>query len=134
MGIRFVWDQGYTVGNPAIDEQHKNMFVLANSLPEKMEAAEVKRVIMDLYKHSRQHFRDAVQMMKEIDYPKLKEHCELHEKLITQLNEISSRSFESDEEVVKFKRFVYDWVLDHILNHDKDYFHFTQQTKEQSNP
>jgi hemerythrin-like metal-binding protein len=115
------------VGRKDIDKQHKHIFNIANSLPESCDEALIKKNIMKLYKYTREHFKAEEQMMKEIGYPGIEEHRDLHEDLISQLNDISNQKFENDQSVVVFKQFVYDWVVNHILNHDNDYFRFTKK-------
>ncbi len=126
MAINFVWEDAYTVGDEEIDGQHQRMFRLANELPEVLDVPLVKRRIMDLYRHTREHFEAEEAMMKRIGYPALEEHRELHIDLVTRLNAVSSGSFESARAVCDFKKFVYDWVLDHIMCRDKEYFRFSQ--------
>jgi len=127
MKITFEWDQTYAVGNDDIDEQHKKLFALAKSVSDMTDAKQVKSHIMDLFKYTREHFCDEEQMMKQIGYPKLDEHKELHEELITKLSNLSTRSFDTDQSISQFQKFVYDWLVDHIMNHDKEYFHFNSK-------
>ena len=126
MSIQFIWTDDYAVGNPALDEQHQRMFALANSLSEILSVEQIKKSIWHMFKHLNDHFSDEEKMMKEIDYPKLSEHRELHNELITKLSDISSYSFDSDESIFKFKKFIYDWLVEHIMIADKDYFRFLQ--------
>ena len=129
MTIRFEWDEFYSVGNSDIDNQHKFVFNSANSLPEDLFKKDINRIIMTFFKHTRKHFAAEEKMMVEIEYPKISEHRELHNELVTKLNKISKSSFESDDDVYVFKKFIYDWIIDHILIHDKDYFRFNRDRK-----
>ena len=126
MAIRFEWDDSFSVANAEIDMQHKILFDLANSLGDDLNQQRIKKIIMLLYKYTREHFTAEEQMMQRINYPKLKEHKELHGELITKLDTISTQSFEDDESVSGFITFVYDWLTHHILNKDKDYMQFAQ--------
>jgi hemerythrin len=127
MKITFEWDETYAVGNDDIDEQHKKLFTLAKSVSDMTDAKQVKSHIMDLFKYTREHFCAEEQMMKQIGYPKLDEHKELHEELITKLSNLSTPSFDTDQSISQFQKFVYDWLVDHIMNHDKEYFHFNSK-------
>ena len=127
MSIQFVWENKYSVGNPIIDKQHKEMFKLGNDLPEVLSAQEIKPIIMGLYKYTREHFSMEEEMMKSIGFPLLAEHKILHEELISKLNEISSLSFETDKAVLSFKKFVYGWLIEHIMYQDIQYFKFSQK-------
>ena len=46
MSIQFVREDKYSVGNPEIDQQHKGMFELGNSLPEVLSAQDMKPIVM----------------------------------------------------------------------------------------
>jgi len=97
---------------------------LANSLGEELNRQQIKKIIMDLYKYTREHFSTEEKMMKEAGYPKLEKHRDLHEELITELNEVCNQTFDDEESVFIFKKFIFDWLIKHILNQDKDYFIF----------
>jgi hemerythrin len=132
MSIHFLWDKTYTIGNPDLDEQHKRIFELANSLPEVLNEGDIKQIIWRMFKHVHEHFVREEKMMKEIGYPQLAEHRKLHDELITRLSDISTHSFDSDQSVFEFKKFIYDWIIDHIMNIDKGYFRFVQAKKAKS--
>lgn len=127
MGVSFSWDEKYSVGNEEIDGQHKYMFELANSLPESIEDGSVKKTVMALYKYILKHFSAEELLMNDEKFPCAVEHMSLHNDLITQLNEITSIPFKGDEDLLKFKRFVYDWVIEHIMHQDKKFFDFIKQ-------
>ena len=129
MSIQFLWDETYTVGNPNFDEQHKRIFEIANSLPEVVDEELIKNIIWRLFKHTNEHFVTEEKMMKDIGYPKLAEHRQLHDELITKLSDISTQSFGSDQSVFQFKKFIYDWIIEHIMNADNGYFRFVQKKR-----
>ncbi len=127
MTIQFVWDDKYSVKNPEIDQQHKGMFELGSQLSEVSDIRDIKSIIMRLYKYTREHFSYEEKMMRSIGFPLLAEHTLLHENLITKLNKISSESIDTDEDVHRFKRFIWDWLIDHIMNEDKKYIQFNKK-------
>jgi len=129
MSIKFLWDKRYTVGNPSFDEQHKRIFEIANSLPEVVDEELIKNIIWRLFKHVNEHFATEEKMMKDISYPRLAEHRQLHDELITKLSDISTQSFGSDQSVFQFKKFIYDWIIEHIMNADNGYFRFVQKKR-----
>jgi hemerythrin len=129
MSIQFIWEDKYSVGDPVIDQQHMGMFELANQLPEVCDSSDVKPIIMKLYKYVHAHFSAEEEMMKSIGFPQLAEHKLLHEDLITQLNDLSSQPLDTDEAVYGFKKFVYNWLIDHILEEDNKYFLFIENRK-----
>ena len=127
MSIEFVWDDQYSIGNPQIDQQHEEMFDLVNGLPLVSNAQDIKPIIMRLYKHTREHFSDEEEMMKASGFPLHTEHRMLHEDLISKLGEIGLGPLDTDEAVFGFKKFIYDWLIDHILHEDVKYFQFCRE-------
>ena len=129
MSIIFKWDNSFSVANEEIDQQHKMLFDLANSIGDDLNQQRIKKNIIVLYKYTREHFAAEEQMMQRISYPKFEEHKELHKDLITKLDTISAQPFEDDESVYDFITFVYDWLTHHILNKDMDFMRFTQDKR-----
>jgi len=132
MPVKFVWDESYSVGNPHVDEQHRRLFELASSLPETMNKLAIQRAMVALYQHFRQHFDDEEQLMREMGYPALEAHRRLHDDLITTLNEVCEGSLDSPHSARRFKKFIYDWVTDHILHHDLEYAWFARRERAQA--
>lgn len=126
MSIKFVWDKRYSVGNEEIDSQHRRLFDLGNEI-QNIQLCDVTKTIMNLYKHTTQHFDTEEQHMKAIGYPKLIQHRELHNGLISGLNNLIEKPIDSYIGLEVLKKFVYNWIIDHILNHDKKYFEFYQE-------
>ncbi|RJP82911.1 MAG: hypothetical protein C4522_02200 [Desulfobacteraceae bacterium] len=129
MPIQFVWDKSYSVGHALLDSQHQGMFERANALKEDLTEKQVRKIVMELYRYTREHFKEEEKMMQETGYPKRKDHIRLHNELITRLNDVSNQPFDSREAIWVFKKFVYDWLTEHILYQDKDYFQFRQNRK-----
>ena len=55
MSIKFVLENSYSVGNEVIDSKHRHLFDLGNEM-QNIQLSDVTRTIMNLYKHTRQHF------------------------------------------------------------------------------
>ncbi len=123
--IKFIWDEAYSVGVDEIDEQHRALFELGNSLSgDELTQGEIKKYIMELYRYTRKHFAAEEKLMKESDYPGATAHRALHGELISRLNAVSLQSFEDRQALHYFRKFVYDWIIDHILNHDMEFFKY----------
>jgi len=126
MPVKFLWDLRYSVGDEVIDSQHRRLFDLGNEM-QNIQLPEVARTIMNLYRHTREHFDTEEQHMKVIGYHELDQHRELHNGLISGLNSLIEKPVDSVAGLERLKKFVYDWIIDHILNHDKKYFEFYQE-------
>jgi len=126
MGIVFVWKEKYAVGEPELDNQHRYLFDLGNEI-QSADKSQAKAYVMKLYKYATAHFTSEETHMKQIKYPDLENHRKLHDKFITDLNSISENF--SSESFEEFKRFLYSWLIDHILNEDNKYFLFSNSRK-----
>lgn len=130
MFIQFIWSDRYKVGNAEIDRQHERMFALVNTLPDELDRAVIKTNLMALAQHAREHFDTEEQMMARIGYPNLREHQKLHAELSKKLLDLDTgdyKSFGSDESVSAFKQLILDWMIGHIMTHDRDFFRFSHQ-------
>ena len=127
MADDFLWNDAYSVGRSDIDMQHQRLFALANTLPDALDIPTWRRLVMELFKYTRIHFSAEEQMMLENGYPKLAEHCALHEELIGQLAEVSAQSQPSPSTLAAFKPFFFRWIIEHILTRDMDYLRFIQK-------
>lgn len=129
MTILFQWSDEYSVGDADIDNQHKMIIEIANSLNEELSVEEVKAILLKLVHHSKDHFLCEEKMMESMDYPDLEEHRKLHTEMVTTLADFCLKKYESPEEVHEFRKFVYNWIIDHLLHHDKKLFRFVQEKR-----
>jgi len=128
LSVKFLWEDRYSVDNSKLDQQHQRLFDLGNEIQD-ASIKEAKKYIMELYKRTREHFNCEEDHMKEIGFPDVKHHRKMHDELITRLNEIAEKDFGTDESFNEFKMFLYDWLINHILNQDKKYFDFYKNVK-----
>ncbi len=127
MSVEFEWSDSYSVGNGLVDSQHKKMFKMVNTLSNNITAREISSLIMELYKYTRYHFSAEEQLMKDEDFEDLVEHKRYHENLISDLNEISIQKFDDEKIIHEFKKFFYNWLIDHIMHKDKKFFDFVNK-------
>lgn len=66
--------------------------------------------------------------MHKINYPELKIHKEKNDNILKDLNDWYIKQHNTDE-ISKFKHFIYQWILNHILVEDRKYFHSAQNLK-----
>jgi hemerythrin len=122
------WDDRYLIGIPLIDEQHKELIRLTNTLYESClqgdEAArkKFKRTIQGTVDYVRFHFSAEEQILKNVNYPELASHKKQHEKFVKQVLEEAKNFVEGKKFVPNtFVRFLRDWILTHIAMEDRKY-------------
>jgi hemerythrin len=119
MSLTFEWEKRYEIGVPEIDDQHKHLFRLAKDLEEDLSSANIKQIIMELYKYTRFHFDTEEKLMASLNYPEMSAHVKLHEDLLETLNKVSRQDFDERLSVTTLRMFVYKWLVDHIMNVDQ---------------
>lgn len=126
---RFVWNKSYSVNNEEIDHQHRTMFDIANTLPDRIDDPSVKTIIIKLYGYVLTHLLEEERLMNEKEYPKLSEHSRIHGRLIAKLNRIISEGINTSEELHALKKFIYEWTTHHILHEDRRFAVFVQSSE-----
>ncbi|MFP4548408.1 MAG: bacteriohemerythrin [Fidelibacterota bacterium] len=126
MGIKFIWENKYNVGDEEINNQHQYIFQLGNEIQE-APLNDAGRYVLKLIRYSKKHFIHEEAHMKTIGFPELERHKELHDKLIAKLGDISADFIKNEDEFAAFKNFLYQWLIDHILYEDKKYFDFANR-------
>ncbi len=129
MSVEFKWDSSYSVGDKLLDEQHRRIFNLGNEISN-IDSANIKKAIMKLFKHTREHFDHEEELMREVEFPGFEEHRELHNDLIEKLGKIELKSPDNNHSnSYVFRKLVYNWIIDHIMNQDKIFFNYYKQVK-----
>lgn len=127
------WSDAFNTGVPDIDEQHKKLVALLNTLKQAIvdrRGSQVCTEILDeLVAYTQVHFRFEEDLMQASGYSLYDSHKKLHEELLAQvlayrqklLSESASISFD-------LLRFLQTWLTKHISESDKrfgNYFVFT---------
>lgn len=116
MGIE--WKDAYKIGQTDIDEQHQRLFELSNAVSAATDQPTVRQLLMQLYKHTREHFELEEALMREFNYPDSIAHTSLHNSLLAKLNAVSQDVGQGKVDKVAIEKLMTDWVLCHILQDD----------------
>ena len=125
------WSSALMLGIPKIDEQHRTLVDLINTLhdelsnpiPERTVVAEVLEGLVD-YTHN--HFIEEEVMFQRYGYPQTTEHTAEHNEFTAKATDWLMR-FEAGEEVdMEAMVFLKNWLLHHILEEDRGYVPFLQ--------
>ena len=126
---RIEWRDSYKIGDTAIDEQHRELFkraayVLAATSHEGQVIS-----AMRLFQYMRTHLSHEEEMMRRLDYPKLKAHTQEHQEMIARLNVISLKI--ANENLVKsdLEDLLGDWFLAHMETADTELARFAKSVK-----
>ncbi len=145
--MAIVWRDEISVGNEEIDNQHKYLIDLINIIESAVNCdlfEDALSIYIDqLVSYTKVHFRQEIEIQKEISFPFIEHHQKAHQNLANQLEEIvsefkkigTSKTLKIDPSKSKTEGFkkpvdhlfllLRDWIIHHILEEDmkmKDYF------------
>ncbi len=118
------WKDIFSVGVKEIDDQHKKLIQLINTLNDAVLTGEDRAVLGDtlrgLIRYTETHFVFEEQLMEKHDYMLKIEHRREHSELVKIAVDFRTRyeqgEFPLTDEVMVFLR---DWLSRHIMNSDK---------------
>ena len=120
------WDDGFSVGVPAMDEQHKRFLSILNELHSAMKkgagARAIGGIVVELARYTDYHFKAEEDLMEKHGYPDLALQKEAHRRFVEQVAEIRKRCQGGDDSVIfEALTTVRDWLINHIRKMDKKY-------------
>lgn len=122
----FEWQEIYSVGVERLDNQHKNLFSIANRFHAAYERGENRGVLASIFnemlEYTAQHFADEERMMRECNYADYDRHKAHHEKLVNLVLGYK-RQFDTDQPGVEMAamNFIKTWLTGHVLGMDRNY-------------
>ena len=120
------WSDTFSVKIEELDNQHKNLFSMINTLHEAIITRKTGKahqdIIKDMVRYAQAHFKTEEEYMKKYDYPFFQNHKGEHDKFSEKAFELQARvensGFILPLETLNFLR---DWWKNHILGSDKKY-------------
>jgi len=129
MGID--WNDILSVGILEMDDEHKELFKRINALLVGLLGTDGSRNIPNLMasviEYTVFHFNDEQELMRKHNYPKLKNHMELHTYYLKEMGEIQAELTAGNFNaplLIKIQEKMVNWLLEHIAKVDHDYSEF----------
>lgn len=118
------WIDRYSIGDELIDNQHRKMLEMINTLHSalvhKGSTEVVRQVISQVVEYSREHFVAEEALMEKTNYPGLAVHRKLHAAMIKKLTMLLHRIKRGEEiSVRELLAFLKSWWQDHIVTEDR---------------
>lgn len=117
------WNPEYSVGSKAIDDEHREMIELINSLHDELgDAADRESIdgfLGDIHAGISMHFALEERLMREAQYAEYEAHKQDHEELLDEIRDIMD-SFSGDRERVfeTLEKRLSDWFGKHFATFD----------------
>lgn len=127
------WSEDYALKLPEIDEQHKILFNLLNSLwhaiVRRSGPVETLELIGELEKYTLSHFAAEETFMRVTHYLDFTEHKKQHDAFVDRVTQEKAAILGAGKPLsLDLLRFLKDWLVDHILVSDKAYANFYETT------
>lgn len=126
------WDNSYSVGIQAIDDEHQKLLMLINNLQTAVlyptgESFE-RQALSELVDYTKYHFEREEKLMLDNGYPDYEPHKRQHEEMIAKVGEYMA-SYEKDREstIDDLTNFLKSWLINHIAGTDQKYSSFLQE-------
>lgn len=116
MGIE--WKESYKIGHAGIDEQHQRLFELINALTVASDLPSLRKALMQLYRHTREHFELEEALMRKVNFPDTLAHTNAHNCLLTKLNALSQDVGQGNVDKLAIDQLLADWALGHVVKDD----------------
>jgi hemerythrin len=112
------WDEKYRIGNEAIDEEHRELFSIANRFLKATDIEETRAAALELRLYTKEHFRHEEVLMREVGYPLTATHLRLHADLISKLDDIDVKIQNGELHQIEIEEFINYWFIKHMAAMD----------------
>lgn len=124
--MMIVWQDSLSVGMPEIDQQHQDLFAKFNALLEAWLAGEGRTEVGELFdfldSYVLTHFADEENLMRQIGFPALPDHQEVHQAFVRQVSQFKERLITegpTPELVSLVSMTMTGWLIKHISGMDR---------------
>jgi len=118
------WNDGLNLGVKALDDDHKKLLDIINSLSLSLDIKKSQDLIdstfSNLENYALEHFKREEELLKKCNYKYLDKHIQSHSMFSVKLAELKAKFNNSkDENATKeVIAFLTDWLFDHIIEED----------------
>ncbi|HCH70399.1 MAG TPA: hemerythrin [Colwellia sp.] len=124
------WTVELSVGIESIDEQHKKLVNMINTLNDAMLKNSshelLGKIFTGLAAYTQKHFAYEENMFAEYDYTDSEEYTRQHNELIAQVVKLKEKFIENPQGTMSadLMLFLKRWLTNHIMRTDKEYAEF----------
>lgn len=130
------WNDDYSLGIKAIDDQHKRLFGMINRLCTALsenanqrsfigkgaQESVTEEILSEMTDYASTHFFLEERYFQEFHYEKMEEHMSQHELFRLKVNSLKA-DLEKGKDTVALEALAYlsNWFVEHILHYDRQY-------------
>ena len=123
------WDSSLSVNIKTIDDQHKKLVGMVNSLHDSMKDGKAKEVmgnlLAELAAYTDYHFKTEEELFNKYNYAETTKHKAEHDTLRKEVAKLKQQ-YDNGEAIftIELMYFLKDWLSKHIMGSDKQYSSF----------
>ena len=125
------WSDKFSIDIEIVDEQHKMLFSLINTLYDLVKArsagSSLSGALDALIDYTRYHFKEEEALMEKIEYVRFPQHKNEHDRLTGLAADFKNKMMEGNGNPDEFLDFLYNWLTKHIMEQDKKIGKFIEQ-------
>lgn len=138
LDFKFDWTKDMETGCTIIDDQHRELLRIGRNVEQLLicycigiTPKQVLSIIMELRDFVAYSFYEEEKLMKEFDFPKLKEHVNEHREITRYIISLDVSTILKDpyKSIAKLKTYLQDLIFTHILISDKELGAYIEQHK-----
>ena len=122
--VLIVWKPEYNLGIPIIDEHHRGIVSIINSLHFGMQNNYIRDILNPIVEmmndYSRIHFQTEEDFLEKVGFPNIKKHRELHQELSNRSKKLGKDSL-MDKDSHYYMDFLKQWWINHIRVEDQTF-------------
>lgn len=129
------WRPEYSTGVAAMDQQHRQLFVMLENLHASMQSGRrsarkaTEDSLAGLLDYAQTHFHDEEELMRRFLYPGLPEHIRQHGELVDKLVAKVKRFEDHSLTTTRLALFIRDWIVQHLIEEDLKYGAYFKKRK-----
>ena len=116
------WSERFSLHQEILDDQHKELFRLANLVRNLNIKTTTREKLGSLFKeffyYMEHHFKEEEAYMQSIEYPYLEQHHQFHQSIIDGMTKILREKKTMEELQISMKFITQKWLVEHILEND----------------
>lgn len=133
----FIWEEKYSIHIAMIDEQHKTLFKIANTIYNELQKDShsfdtIIALILEMIDYTKYHFNTEEEMMVKYQYPDLEDHKNQHNRFVDYIDSLSFIDIDENQDHLlrDMVDFLSNWILNHISKTDLKFGNFINEKNE----
>ncbi len=117
----FQWSEGFSVGVPKLDEQHKQLIDMINGIQGSHDQTVAADTVKKMFDYAALHFQDEEALLRQVHYRELGNQIREHKAFLDKAVTFSGQPFASAQDSQQLALYLRGWLSHHILEVDMKY-------------